>query len=336
MNIKVSVIVPVYNAQNTLAGCLGNLVNQTLKELEIILVDDCSTDNSAKIIDDCKKQFSHMIQIISFENNQGPGAARNAAIEVAAGEYIGFVDSDDIVDVTMYEKMYAEAMAHNYDVVDCGFYSEKEQQAILYTSDELKGNLDDTKRSQLIVSGGYIWSKIFKKDIFLNKGLRFREDYILEDSDFITYVYSTIKSIGNVKEVLYKYTYTSGSLSSTMEVDPYVRSIQSAMLAIYKKEQVLENYEQLKDAVEYEIIHMYLCGVIMLLHTIKNRKIKLIKELQKEIQLLSDMALLKKNLISGDYESNRFIRDKISKKDISIMKMNDSNRESLIQAILKN
>ena len=330
MDIKVSVIVPVYNAERYLADCLGSLVNQTLKEIEIIIINDCCTDNSIKIIRDCKDQFTDKIKIINFDRNQGPGAARNAAIDVAGGKYIGFVDSDDIADISMYEKMYAEAEKHDYDVVDCGFYNEKEQQAILYTSDELKDELDDKKRAELIVSGGYIWSKIIKKTYLMEYNLRFRHEYILEDSDFLTFIFSTIKTIGNVKEVLYKYTYIKDSLSSTTNVDRYIRSIQSSMKSIYEKENKLSNYEQIRDAVEYQMTQMYSYAVVMLLLSVQSKKTKGSVDFQKETSMLSEMAVIKKKLILGNYESNIYVKNKISVHDIQIMKMNDQDSEALV------
>jgi len=333
MDIKVSVIVPVYNAERYLADCLGNLVNQTLHEIEIIIINDSCTDNSIKIINDCKAQFTDKINVINFDRNQGPGAARNAAIDIARGKYIGFVDSDDIADISMYEKMYTEAEKHDYDVVDCGFFNEKEEQAMLYTSDELKEELDDKKRAELIVAGGYIWSKIIKKKYLMDYHLRFRHEYVLEDSDFLTFVFSTIKSIGNVKEVLYKYTYTKDSLSSTTNVDRYVRSIQLSIKSIYEKESKLSNYKHIRDAVEYQIIQMYSYAVIIILLSVQEKKEKNIHELQNEITMLSEMAIIKKKLIIGNYEHNIYVKNKISKHDIQIMTMNDQDSEGLVAMI---
>ncbi|SEW09006.1 glycosyltransferase family 2 protein [[Clostridium] fimetarium] len=334
MDIKVSVIVPVYNAERYLADCLGNLVNQTLSEIEIIIINDCSTDNSIKIINDCKAQFKDKIKVINFDKNQGPGAARNAAIEIACGKYIGFVDSDDIADISMYEKMYTEAEKHDYDVVDCGFYNEKEQQAILFTSDELKENLDNKKRSELIAAGGYICTKIFKKKYLMDYHLRFRNEYVLEDSDFLTFIFSTIKSIGNVKEVLYKYTYTKDSLSSTTNVERYMKSVQASIKAIYEKTSKLSNYDQIRGAVEYQIIQMYSYAVVMILLSVQKKKAKKIKDLQKEVVMLSAMAAIKKELIVGDYENNIYVKNKINEHDIHLMKMNDQNSEALVTLIV--
>ena len=104
-NIKVSIIVPVYNVEKYLAQCLDSLINQTLKEIEIICVNDGSKDNSAKILTAYAQKYVR-IKIIN-QTNQGLSAARNNGISVATGEYIGFVDSDDWVDIDFYKKLYS-------------------------------------------------------------------------------------------------------------------------------------------------------------------------------------------------------------------------------------
>ena len=104
--IKVSVIVPVYNVESYLEECLESLVNQTLKDIEIICINDASTDNSLQILKEYKKKYSKLIQIIDLKKNVGLGYARNNGLDKAQGEYIAFVDSDDYVDVTMCEKTY--------------------------------------------------------------------------------------------------------------------------------------------------------------------------------------------------------------------------------------
>ena len=113
---EVSVIIPVYNAEKYLEKCIESVVNQTLKDIEIILINDGSTDGSEEI---CKKYLSDERVIYYSKENEGLAAARQDGIERASGEYIGFVDSDDWVEPDMYEKMYAAAKSNNSDVVYC-------------------------------------------------------------------------------------------------------------------------------------------------------------------------------------------------------------------------
>lgn len=114
--VKVSVIVPIYNAEKYLEQCLDSIVNQTLKDIEIILIDDGSTDRSADI---CKKYLSNPRVTYHHKENEGLAAARADGISYANGEYIGFVDSDDWIKPEMYEKMYEAAKSNNSDVVFC-------------------------------------------------------------------------------------------------------------------------------------------------------------------------------------------------------------------------
>lgn len=114
--IKVSVIVPIYNAEKYLEQCLDSIVNQTLKDIEIILIDDGSTDRSAEI---CKKYLDDERAIYFRKENEGLAAARDDGMKIAKGEYIGFVDSDDWLESNMYEKMYTAAKSNDSDIVFC-------------------------------------------------------------------------------------------------------------------------------------------------------------------------------------------------------------------------
>lgn len=314
MSVKVSVIVPVYNAQQYLVRCLGNLLHQTLKDIELILINDASTDNSLNILMDSQKQFPDLVKVIDLPYNKGPGGARNAGIKAATGEYIGFVDSDDCVDVTMYEKLYKKAIAENCDIVDCGFIHEKKDQAVLYTSDQLTGELNIEKRKQLIVTGGYLWSKIFRREIIVNDSRYiFRENSILEDSEILTYAFATVKRIGNVKEILYRYTYQNISASNTMDPYKYYSNIYNAMEAVYQALSSLEIYSEIQSAVEYEIIQMFYYGILMCLkqaNEIEFNSAKKIDELQQ----------LKKRLVQITYEDNPYIKMKFKPEDYEILK----------------
>lgn len=118
---KVSVIIPVHNTEKYLTKCLESVCNQTLTDIEIICINDCSTDNSSEILQEYAKKDSR-IKIIDFKENKGAAAARNAGIDAAAGEYIGFVDSDDYVDLDFYKKLYIKAKETDADAVKGNVY----------------------------------------------------------------------------------------------------------------------------------------------------------------------------------------------------------------------
>ena len=124
MQPKVSVIIPVYNIEKYLGQCLESVCNQTLKEIQVIVVDDGSTDGSAAICQDFAARYPDILEYYHKENG-GSASARNLGLEHARGEYIGFIDSDDWVEPDMYEKMYRTAMDQNVDMVFCRAFEDE-------------------------------------------------------------------------------------------------------------------------------------------------------------------------------------------------------------------
>lgn len=319
---KVSIIVPVYNSEQYLHQCLSHLVNQTLTDIELVLVNDASTDSSPCILAAYEQTYSDKIILINLTENHGAGGARNIGLEYASGEYIGFCDSDDIVDIHMYEKLYNTAVQHNADIVDCGYYDQKSDAAMLYTTDEMCGKLTIESRKQLIVSGGYIVTKIFRMPLISNNNLRFRERVILEDSDFITFMYSIADSIWNVKEILYCYVNQPASSSKLNDPVSYVYNISEAMKGIYEKTHSLDIFSDLKEAIEYELIQMYSYGVNILLRAYINHELSN----STIADYLDSLYELKSTIVSCTYQENHYVQDKIQAKDIEIMTANDECR----------
>lgn len=311
---KVSVIVPVYNAEKTLVQSLGNLVNQTLDNMEIILVNDCSKDNSLNILMDCEAQFSDKVILVNSDVNHGAGGARNIGLSYASGEYIGFMDSDDIVTTDMYEKLYKKAVEGDYDIVDCGYYNEELDNAIVHTSDELAGELNDYKRSELIASGGYFWSKIFKKSFLDSVNLQFREHCILEDCETLMLLFATARNIGNVKEILYCYKKNLSSISKCTNAASHFNNATSAMKAIYNTMSRLPNYAGIQYAVEYSIYNLCVLSANVLLghHT------SVPSPARK--QRLNEINTYSQTLIKLPIKDNKYINNKISKNDIALIR----------------
>ena len=174
MKIKVSVIVPVYNVEKFIDKCLNSLVNQTLKEIEIIVVNDGSPDNSQKIIDKYVKKYPEKVQSFIKENG-GQGSARNLGIEKAKGEYISFVDSDDWLDLDALEKMYSLAKKDNSDIVICDMVDHYANYTIYHNC---------TKYNSVFEVTPSACNKIFKKELI--KDFRFLSKLWYEDFNFTT------------------------------------------------------------------------------------------------------------------------------------------------------
>lgn len=310
---KVSIIIPAYNAEKTLAACLSNLVHQTLEDIEIIIVNDCSKDNTLQIMMDCEAQFPEKIIVVNSDKNRGAGGARNVGLLYASGEYIGFVDSDDIVTTDMYEKLYNKAIEGNYDMVDCGYFNEATDSALVHTSDELAGVLDAYKRSELIASGGYLWSRLFKHSFLEELQICFRENCILEDCETLMLMFARAHSIGNVKEILYCYKNYDTSISKCVNADSYYKNAINAINAIYDTLSPLDNYADIQTAVEYSIANLIaLCANVCMTHGANAPEF-----VKKE--RLTTLSNCLKTMVKTPLSKNKFIQNKISKEDIALL-----------------
>ena len=172
--MKLSVIVPVYNTagEGKLEYCLNSLVNQTLQDMEIIAVDDCSTDNSLEILQRFEKEHPGRVRAVHSEVNRKQGGAKNIGLSLAQGEWIGFIDSDDWITPDMYEKMLARAQETGADMVGCDYcltdeHSMKVGQVVHNNRPEQTGKLDHDKYASLILDSGSLVVKIYRREIIL-------------------------------------------------------------------------------------------------------------------------------------------------------------------------
>lgn len=216
---KVSIIVPIYNTEKYLKKCLDSLVNQTLKDIEIILINDGSTDNSQNIIDNYCAKYSSKIKSFTKENS-GQASARNLGITKATGQYIGFVDSDDWIELNMYEKLYNKATEDNLDIVCCNMFlivngiKQKCASRLTYPNDITKN---------YIINECDPCNKIFKKNLLLNNNIVFLENRIYEDLAMIPTLALYTNKIGYIDCYLYNYLIRKGS---TMNQTKYNKKLE--------------------------------------------------------------------------------------------------------------
>lgn len=199
---KVSVIVPVYNTEKYLEKCLDSLVNQTLQNIEIIAVNDGSTDGSYDILEKYAEQYPQLVKIY-HKKNGGQASARNLALEVCTGEYIGFLDSDDFVKKDMYEKMYNLAKDKDADYIACGYkdmYMQNGEMVVLkpYVASALCTNTRDMYFDALVSP----FLHLYKAKIILESGVRFPEGVIYEDTAFYLNLVPYIQKIACIEEAL--------------------------------------------------------------------------------------------------------------------------------------
>lgn len=209
-DIKVSVIVPFYKVEKYFRRCLDSIINQTLKELEIILIDDCGGDKSIEIAEEFAQKDSR-IKIVINEKNSGQGYSRNVRIRMAKGEYIAFVDSDDWLDPTMYEKLYNKANEKSVDIIKCGFYFMEPNGTIPYDLKNLKLKFDKIYKAldnPTIISGYLvttIWNGLYKKEFLIENSLFFDEIIKFEDGPFSWQTLMMADSILFLDDFLYYY-----------------------------------------------------------------------------------------------------------------------------------
>lgn len=201
---KISVIIPVYNVEEYLPKCLDSLINQTLKDIEIIVVNDGSPDNSEKIIKEYSKKDKRIVYI--EKENGGQGSARNLGLKKARGEYVSFVDSDDYVELTMMEKMYYEAKNNKLDVVICGYKNiNNGKTENYYVSKQIIQDTLDNKNSKIFNTVSP-WCKIYNREFLLKTNITFIEEKVwYEDLPYSIKVLSQTSKIGFVNEPLYDY-----------------------------------------------------------------------------------------------------------------------------------
>lgn len=214
MSKKISVIVPIYNVEQYLDKCIESLINQTYKNLEIILVDDGSKDKSGKIADLWALKDSR-IKVV-HKKNGGLSDARNEGMKNATGRYIGFVDSDDYIDMNMYENMLDILQQNDIDIVECGInyvYDDKIVKEVVSNNIKVFSTHDALK--ELILERELhqtVWNKLYKRECVIGE---FFEMGRINEDEFWTYrIFSKAKKVAKINKNLYFYLQRNNSIMS--------------------------------------------------------------------------------------------------------------------------
>ena len=231
MNSLISIIIPVYNVEKYLSRCIDSILNQTYKNLEIILVDDGSPDNCGAICDEYALK-DNRIKILHLKNG-GPSYARNKGIEIATGDYIGFVDADDYIDENMFNKMLLKQKEVDADIVCCNhtlvYYDNKIKKLDSVISN---GFVNKDSAMKLAITelsfGAFLWNKLFKKEMLYN--FKLKEGIFYEDYDAGT------RLIANAGKIFYicdnLYFYFQGNPNSTTHQHNYSKVLDHFNVAI--------------------------------------------------------------------------------------------------------
>ena len=243
--MKISVIVPVYNVAEYLPKCLDSLLGQTLKEIEIIVVNDGSPDNSEEIVKDYQKRYMNIKYY--YKENGGLSDARNFGLKYATADYVTFVDSDDFISFDMMEKMYNEIVVSKSDIVVCEFnyvYGDK----LVRSYSNL--NYTDVPDKKYLLTPPMAWLRLYKRELFDN--IQFKKGIYYEDLELTPKLVKYTKKISFVNEGLYFYVIRSGSIMRQKEFNEKLYDIFTVLES--NKKELQEEYP---DEIEYMyIIHL--------------------------------------------------------------------------------
>ena len=248
MNPKVSILIPCYNVEKYIRQCLDSVVNQTLKDIEIICINDGSTDCTLDILREYE-QNDNRIKVIS-KHNSGYGASMNIGLETAKSEYIGIVESDDFVELNMFEKLYCTAKDNDLDLVRCQYYLYKSSN----NSNELFDNtwvpmnkvycpLDDNTP---FMQAPAIWCNLFKKDMINDNNIRFMETpgASYQDTSFAFKLYASAKRFMLIEDAFMHYRIDNENSSVNSSTKANYVLIEYAEIKRFAKEHGI--YKKLK------------------------------------------------------------------------------------------
>ena len=247
MNTTLSIVVPVYNVEKYLRQNLDTLLNQSYKNLEIIAVNDGSTDSSLAILNEYEEKYRDKLIIINQENG-GLSKARNKGVLEASGDYIAFVDSDDFVNLEMYLDMIKVAEKEESDIVVCDieyFWNDNDTRNYVMPGLTNRFKTDNTHKQALLSSLG-VWNKIFSKRFFDKQNISFHEGTLYEDIEVITYLFAKADKISYIPKALLYYRQRENSIMTTRSerckdifnvlIDTYNRFKDNNLLALYHDE----------------------------------------------------------------------------------------------------
>lgn len=286
--IKYSFIVPVYNTEKYLKKCLNSLVKQTFKDFEIIIVNDGSTDQSFKIINDFKQKYSN-IKLIE-QKNQGLSIARNNGVKKILGEYLIFIDSDDYVELDLLKQI--DKNIGDADVLRFQVYEESENYKNKVKVEEKSFDMVDGKTAiKLITNYKYVepaWCYVYKKEYYIKNKFSFKKGVYHEDFGLIPYVIYKADKVKSIDYTGYHYISRSGSIINCAS---YEKTIKKAF-------DMLEQYKELRNKVDvgekntdnYFLSYIANCAIVKA-RTLKTKERKEYIEELKKLKAYNDILV---------------------------------------------
>lgn len=289
--MKLSIIVPVYNmaADGKLEYCLNSLVNQTIDDYEIIAVDDCSTDNSFAVLKEYEARYPEKLRAIHSDVNKHQGGAKNIGLKLASGEWIGFIDSDDWITPDMYERLIRRAEETGADLAGCdysltGEHSMKIGRIVHNNKPSQSGILDKEKRKSLILDGGSLVVKIFRRSMIIEHALWFPEDIFYEDNALGNSYLLLAEHFEYIEEPLYYYYQHDTSTVHTISPKRCEDRMEAGRLMLQEAQRhhYMEDYRQ---ELEYSFtLLFYINTLFTYMAGVKPVKYRFVKAMGEEMK----------------------------------------------------
>ncbi|MDD7556868.1 glycosyltransferase family 2 protein [Ruminococcus sp.] len=270
--VDISVVIPCYNASEYLGKCLESLSHQSFKNFEIIIVDDCSIDNSISLAEKLVKEYRIEVRIIKNEKNMGPSYSRKNGIAIAAGEYIAFCDSDDYYDITYLEKMFLATENRRHDVVFCD-YNAVYSNGVIKKHENVKRMMQYDRVSLIGQASDSLCCMLVRKTLL--SGLEFPNIRNGEDMAIIPVILSESNSVGYMEACIYNYVYRENSLSKKFTSE-MIDSLKNSFLYIQK---TMSN--EYHDEIEFLGIKNYLYASV--LNYMKNKQMPSKKDITEVV-----------------------------------------------------
>ena len=263
---KVSVIVPIYNVEKYLEKCINSLLSQTLEDIQIILVNDGSKDNSGNIAKEYEKNNNDRVIYVEKENG-GLSDARNYGLKYATGDFIAFLDSDDYIEKNAYEEMYNKAIEENADYVECDFIWEFPNKIRVDKQYPYKN-----KKEMLSFVRVVAWNKLIKRQLIIDNNLEFPKGLRYEDIEFTYKLIPFINKFAYVDKPFIHYVQREGSIANVQnERTAEIFTVLDNVIEFYKKNNI---YEEYRNELEYNYARYLLCSSLKRMCKIKDKTIR--------------------------------------------------------------
>ena len=306
---KVSVIIPVYNAKEHVQTSIESILAQTEKDIEVIVVDDHSTDGSIAYIKDIIRNTSResVFRFVQTEKNAGPGAARNTGISIATGEYVAFLDSDDRVSQRMYETLYNEAIKYDADLCCCNGikdFGDRCPNKPMVNPQFASGIFtDDDRRHFLTHFVSYFTTFIYKREMLQQNNILFPPERTAEDTFFLTLCILTASKVSSVRETMYHYIISPLSVSQRTDTERYLSKI-SVFKRLTEETKNRKLYEKFGEEIDFIFIKKgYMMALLEYIKSDPAPKKEIIESIKSKI--LCAMPLYTQNTL---YRNNIKLR----------------------------